>query len=64
MARTKVTSNQLPLPRDRLVLNRYLCGLFGCQDFRGVREVLRHQKEGWVEDGHRYFFRVLEGLQG
>lgn len=56
--------NQLPLLQDRLALNRYLCGLFGCQDFRGLREVLRDQKEGWAEDGHSYFFRVLEGLQG
>ncbi len=56
--------NQLPLLQDRLVLNRYLCGLLGCPDFRGLREVLRDQKEGWAEDGHSYFFRVLEGLQG
>jgi hypothetical protein len=56
--------NQLPLLQDRLALNRYLCGLLGCQDFRGLREVLRDQKEGWAEDGHSYFLRVLEGLQG
>jgi hypothetical protein len=56
--------NQLPLLQDRLALNRYLCGLLGCQDFRGLREVLREQKEGWAEDGHSYFLRVLEGLQG
>lgn len=73
MAKTKVergaryssgSVDQLPLLQDRLVLNRYLCGLFGCQDFRGLREVLRDQKESWAEDGHSYFFRVLEGLQG
>ena len=58
------SANQLPLLQDRLSLNRYLCGLFGCQDFRGLREVLRDQKEGWAEDGHSYFLRVLEGLQG
>ena len=57
-------ANQLPLLQDRLVLNRYLCGLFGCQDFRGLRENLRDLKEGWAEDGHSYFFRVLEGLRG
>lgn len=56
--------NQLPLLQDRLILNRYFCGLFGCQDFRGLREVLRDQKEGWTEDEHSYFFRVLEGLKG
>ncbi|MCL4458892.1 MAG: DEAD/DEAH box helicase family protein [Chloroflexi bacterium] len=73
MAKTKVGKvaryspggvNQVPLLQDRLVLNRYLCQLFGCQDFRGLREVLRDQKEGWAEDGHSYFLRVLEGLQG
>jgi len=58
------SANQLPLLQDRLALNRYLCGLLGCQDFRGLREVLRDQKEGWAEDGHSYFLRVLEGLQG
>jgi hypothetical protein len=57
-------ANQLPLLQDRLILNRYLCRLLGCQDFRGLREVLRDQKEGWAEDGHSYFLRVLEGLQG
>lgn len=56
--------SQLPLLQDRLVLNRYLCGLLGYQDFRGLREVLRDQKEGWAEDGHSSFLRVLEGLQG
>jgi hypothetical protein len=55
--------NQLPLLQDRLTLNRYLCQLLGCQDFRGLREALRDQKEGWAEDGHSYFFRVLEGLR-
>lgn len=73
MAKTKVRKgtryspggiNQLSLLQDRLVLNRYLCQLFGWQDFRGLREVLRDQKEGWAEDGHSYFFRVLEGLRG
>jgi hypothetical protein len=73
MAKTKVGKpvkyspvggNQLPLLQDRLALNRYLCGLLGCQDFRGLREVLRDQKEGWAEDGHSYYFRVLEGLRG
>lgn len=54
----------MPLLQDRLILNRYLCGLFGFRDFRGLREVLRDQKEGWAEDGHSYFLRVLEGLQG
>ncbi|MBI2858241.1 MAG: DEAD/DEAH box helicase family protein [Chloroflexi bacterium] len=61
---SSVISNQLPLLQDRLALNRYLCGLFGCQDFRGLRENLREQKEGWAEVGHSCFFRVLEGLQG
>lgn len=73
MARTRVRKgaryspggiNQLPLLQDRLILNRCFCGLFGCQEFRGLREVLRDQKEGWAEDGHSYFFQVLEGLQG
>lgn len=54
----------MPRLQDRMVLNRYLCGLLGCQDFRGWREVLRDQKEGCAEDGHSYFLRVLEGLQG
>jgi len=58
------SANQLPLLQDRLALNRYLCGLFGCEDFRGLREVLRDQKEAWAEDGHSYFLHVLEGLQG
>ena len=57
-------ANPLPLLQDCLILNRYFCGLFGCQDFRGLRDVLRDQKEGWAEDGHSYFFRVLEGLRG
>lgn len=56
--------NQLPLLQNRLILNRYLCYLLGCEDFRGLREILRNQKEGWAEDGHSYFFRVLEGLRG
>ena len=55
--------NQLPLLQDRLTLNRYLCQLLGCQGFRGLREALRDQKEGWAEDGHSYFFRVLEGCE-
>lgn len=58
------SANQLPLLQGRLILNRYLCGLFGCQDFRGLRDKLRDQKEGWAEDRHSHFFRVLEGLQG
>ena len=59
-----VSANQLPLLQDRLIVNRYLCQLFGCQDFRGLREVLRDQKEGWAENGHSYFLRVMEGLRG
>jgi DNA-binding IscR family transcriptional regulator len=63
-ARYSATGVNLPVLQDRLALNRYLCGLLGCQDFRGLREVLRDQKEGWAGDGHSYFIRVLEGLQG
>ncbi|WP_114313621.1 DEAD/DEAH box helicase family protein, partial [Thermus caldifontis] len=57
-------SRQFPLLQDHLVLNRYFCQLFGYQDFRALREALRDQKEGWVEDEHSYFFRVLEGHKG
>ncbi|MGQ9746855.1 MAG: hypothetical protein ACUVQZ_03695, partial [Candidatus Caldatribacteriaceae bacterium] len=59
-----VSVNQLPLLQDRLVLNRYFCSLFGFQNFRELRNVLRDQQEGWAENGHSYFFRLLEGLQG
>jgi hypothetical protein len=55
---------QLPLLQDCLILNRYLCSLFGCQDFRRLRDNLRDLKEGWAEDGHSYFLRVLEGVEG
>lgn len=59
-------SSQLPLLQDRLVLNRYLCGLFGFNNFKGLREYLRlgnwKDREGWAEDGHSYFLRALEGV--
>ena len=70
MAKTKVKKagagsvSQLPLLQQRLALNRFFCRLFGCQDFKDLREKLRDTKEGWTEDGHSYFFRVLEGLHG
>ncbi len=57
-------SHQFPLLQNHLILNRYFCQLFGYQDFRGLREALREQKEGWAEDGHSSFFRVLEGREG
>ncbi len=57
-------ASSLPFLQDRLILNRFLCAQFGCEDFRQLRNALQNQKEGWAEDGHSYFFRVLEGLQG
>ena len=64
MSSRRLPVAQLPLLQDRLILNRYFCRLFGFQDFRDLREALRDQREGWAEDGHSYFFRVLEGRQG
>jgi len=58
--------NQLPLLQDRLILNRYLCRLFGFEDFGDLRQYFRlggHiERAGWAEDGHSYFFRALEAL--
>lgn len=50
--------------QKHLILNRFFCHLFGCDDFKGLREKLRDQKEGEAEDGHSHFFHVLAGLQG
>lgn len=59
-------TNQLPLLQDRLILNRYLCGLFGFENFKELHEYFRlgsyKDREGWVEDGHSYLFQALENL--
>jgi len=56
--------NQLPLLQERLILNRFLCRLFGVDDFKGLRELLRNIQQGYAEDGHSYFYHTLQGLQG
>ena len=64
MATRTASSRTLPLLQDRLILNRYFCSLFGFEDFKGLRDILRHTQEGWESEGYSYFFRVLEGLDG
>jgi len=60
------SANQLPLLQDRLILNRYLCGLLGFENFKSLHEYFRlggyKDLEGRAEDGHSYFFRALENL--
>jgi len=55
---------QMPLLQDRLILNRFLCRLFGFDDFEGFQRLLCNTRQGPADDGHSHFYHALQGEQG
>lgn len=54
----------MPRLQDRLILQNFLLSLLGVDSFKSLKAKLSGQLEGWADDGHSYFFRVLEGIDG
>jgi len=48
--------------QNYLVLNKYLCSLFGFEDINDFRRELKDKKEGINQDGKFYFTDVLQSL--
>ncbi len=48
--------------QNYLVLNKYLCSLFGFEDINDFRRTLKDKKEGINQDGKFYFTSVLQNL--
>ena len=45
-----------------LILNHYMCSLFGAKNFKELKENFKNTGEGYAEDGHSHMYHTIIGL--